>query len=121
MIARLFINTSKPGNLLLTKIDVVTSPYSRESIKEFHFIEDIGIPINTEESLSVPNPYPTIPKNESVLILSAPKITKINYQKYSTYQCDFLFLWNEKIWLTRHVFSSLKFFDNIYKILDNPI
>jgi hypothetical protein len=121
VVTRLFINASKPGNLLLTKADIVTSLYNRESIKEFHFIEDIGIPINTEEFLSASNLYPTIPKNESVLILTSPKITKINYQKYSTYQCDFLFLWNEKIWLTRHVFSSLKFFDNIYKILDNPI
>jgi hypothetical protein len=121
VISKIFINASKPGNLLLTKTNVVTSLYKRESIKEFHFTEDISVPINTENDLDSLNSYPIIPKNESILILVPPKITKINYQKISAYQCDFLFLWNEKIWLTRHVFTSLKFFDNIYEILDNPI
>lgn len=121
------INNVKPGKLLQNKVDLLVAEFKNQNLEDFFNKENNIFVTNTENMIDNPSKFYSpelfsiVSKDETILILTDVKISKLSSDKSNIrYKCDFLFLWNEKIWLIKHSFPDLNVFDNIYKILDNP-
>lgn len=123
--SKTFINNISPGKVLRNKVELVASEFKTQNLEDFYKYDNNVFVTNTEAILENPTKFYSpelftlVPKNETLLLLTNVKISKNVLDKKNTrYKCDFLFLWNEKVWLIKHSFPDLILFDNIYEILD---
>ena len=123
--SRAFINNTSPGKILRNKVELVVAQFKSQNIEDFYnfdnsiFVTNTEAVIETQTKFYSPELFTLVPKNETILLLTDVKISKNSLDKKNIrYKFDFLFLWNEKVWLIKHSFPDLNLFDNIYEILD---